>query len=184
MESYDVEDRHSRSLGGAIKGAGAGFLYGGPVGAIVGGIVGGFSSDDNNGVSVESDSNFPSTLGHGPAVDPNSVVQPSTAFGFGGGTGKLPQSQQHETLLGTIEEGVTTLYDDAKGGIVTVYDDAKSGVNDIYDLGLYFEWGLIGIGLLLAYGISQSFAQSDVSNVGEGVSKVVKSAGTIAPLAV
>lgn len=85
-----------------------------------------------------------------------------------------------EYIYGDAKSGVETVYDTAKGGVSSVYEDVKGGVTDVYETGSNvvegLEYGAIAIGVLLAWGISKSFSQSDVNNVGKGVSRVVKSA--------
>lgn len=55
-----------------------------------------------------------------------------------------------------------------KGGFPNPFSEAKSTINII-------EIVAVGVGLLLALGIASSLSKSSVSDVGEGVSKVVKS---------
>lgn len=172
----------TRGLTDAIKGFEAGTLLGSNYNY----------SDSNTNVSIQQRPNAPQTitdptwklgLGHGPLVDPNYTIgipqkAPTLLDKIEHGLGSIGSTIEHglgtlgteiENGVGAVEQGIEGVYTDVKGGVTTVYDDAKGGVGDVFDLAEYLEFAVIGIGLLLAFGISKDIG----SNSGQGTANVI-----------
>jgi hypothetical protein len=85
-------------------------------------------------------------------------------------------------VISSIGGGLSDIWNGAGNALDAVGEDFQGfvhGLGSIVDTAedtvLIFDIALaVGIGLL-AYGLSQSFTKSDVTNIGEGVSRVVKS---------
>ncbi len=76
---------------------------------------------------------------------------------------------------------ITSVFDsNPTTGEEIITETVVPAVKDVYNTGKGLldgiEFGAIGIGLLLAWGVAKSFSQSSVDNVGRGVSRVIKSA--------
>lgn len=92
--------------------------------------------------------------------------------------GNKPRSEMEtrDGIGSDIWGGVKEVGTDIWGGVKTVggvaYDYAEAPLKFV-DIA---EYGLLAIAGLLAFGIFRSLSQSDVSNIGTGVSKVITSA--------
>jgi hypothetical protein len=92
-----------------------------------------------------------------------------------------------KSFFGDIENGISDIYHDVKsefdsattfigsevqGATSTVEGTVKSVSSDLS----YLSLAIGGVVLLLGFGLMKSFQQSDVKNIGSGVSDIIRSA--------
>ncbi len=90
---------------------------------------------------------------------------------------------QNRDIITSLEGGAKGIITSIEGGASDIWSGIKSAggvVHDYAEAPLQFievlEYGAVAIGLLIAYGLYKSISQSDVTNIGTGVSKVISSA--------